>query len=47
MFGTGKFPIGISETKLPEGETNQAHLDIDNPTPNIEAPIPDNIGNRI
>ena len=28
IFGTGKFPIGISETKIPEGETDFAHLDI-------------------
>ena len=27
IFGTGKFPIGISETKIPEGETVYAHLD--------------------
>ena len=27
IFGTGKFPIGISETKIPEGETDYAHLD--------------------
>jgi hypothetical protein len=33
IFGTGKFPIGISETKIPEGETNYAHLDTSNPTP--------------
>ena len=25
IFGTGKFPIGISETKIPEGETDFAH----------------------
>ena len=50
IFGTGKFPIGISETKVPEGETDVAHLDINNPTPGIEtteAEIPDDIGNRI
>jgi len=50
IFGTGKFPIGIAETKIPEGETNMAHLDISNPTPNIESTIgevPDDIGNRI
>jgi hypothetical protein len=27
IFGTGKFPIGIAETKIPEGETDYAHLD--------------------
>ena len=51
IFGTGKFPIGISETKMPEGETDIAHLDINNPNPNIETSepqeIPDDIGNRI
>ena len=50
IFGTGKFPIGISETKMPEGETDIAHLDINNPTPGIETTdgeIPDDIGNRI
>mgnify|MGYP005827752233 CR=1 FL=1 len=47
IFGTGKFPIGISETKMPEGETDMAHLDINNPTPDIESSIPDDIGNRI
>ena len=45
MFGTGKFPIGISETILPEGEKENAYLDINNPTPSIEQP--DNIGNRL
>jgi hypothetical protein len=38
VFGTGKFPIGITETKLPEGERESAHLDTQNPTPNIESP---------
>ena len=50
IFGTGKFPIGIAETKMPEGETDIAHLDINNPTPGLEtseAEIPDDIGNRI
>ena len=50
IFGTGKFPIGISETKIPEGETNYAHLDTSNPVPGIETTepeIPDDIGNRI
>ena len=50
IFGTGKFPIGIAETKMPEGETDIAHLDINNPTPGIEtteSEIPDDIGNRI
>ena len=50
IFGTGKFPIGISETKIAEGETNFAHLDTSNPTPGLETSIEeddDNIGNRI
>ncbi len=48
IFGTGKFPIGISETKIPEGELGQSHLDINNPQPGIETSepeIPDDIGN--
>jgi hypothetical protein len=50
IFGTGKFPIGISATKIPEGETDFAHLDISNPTPGLETSVeevPDDIGNRI
>jgi len=51
IFGTGKFPIGIEETKIPEGELGQAHLDINNIQPGLESPmgqeIPDDIGNRI
>ena len=47
IFGTGKFPIGIEETKVPEGELDGAHLDINNVQPNIESSIPDDIGNRV
>ena len=36
IFGTGKFPIGIRETKMPEGEVSTAHLDSQNPVPGIE-----------
>ena len=36
IFGAGKFPIGISETKVPEGISEHAHLDITNPLPGIE-----------
>ena len=36
IFGTGKFPIGIRETKMPEGEVSHAHLDTQNPVPGIE-----------
>ena len=48
IFGTGKFPIGISETKLPEGDKEDAFLDINNPNPSLESGMmPDNIGNRL
>jgi hypothetical protein len=47
IFGTGKFPIGIEETKVPEGELDGAHLDINNIQPSIESSIPDDIGNRV
>ena len=49
IFGTGKFPIGITETKIPEGETSFAHLDAASPTPGLEttqSEVPDDIGNR-
>jgi len=36
IFGTGSFPIGVKETKVPEGASEYAHLDIKNPTPGIE-----------
>ena len=36
IFGTGKFPIGVTETKMPEGEVSVAHLDTQNPLPGIE-----------
>ncbi len=48
IFGTGKFPIGISETRIPEGELGLSHIDLQ---PGIETSepqeIPDDIGNRI
>jgi|TARA_R110002074_G_scaffold109365_1_gene235843 hypothetical protein len=52
IFGTGKFPIGINETKVPEGEYASAHLDTQNPMQGIEMSlsnegVPDNIGNRV
>jgi hypothetical protein len=52
IFGTGKFPIGITETKIPEGELASAHLDTQTGAPGIESTIgggevPDDIGNRI
>lgn len=50
IFGTGKFPIGIAETKIPEGELASAHLDTQTGAPGIESPVgnvPDDIGNRV
>ena len=41
IFGTGKFPIGVRETKMPEGSSEFAHLDTQNPTPGIETSIPE------
>ena len=38
IFGTGKFPLSISETQLPEGEKGQAYLDMNNPSPSLEIP---------
>jgi len=37
IFGTGKFPIGISETKIPEGETAHAYLDTQTGAPGLES----------
>ena len=36
IFGGNKFPIGVSETKIPEGIPEIAHLDTNNPVPGIE-----------
>jgi hypothetical protein len=36
IFGGNKFPIGIAETKVPEGAAEYAHLDTQNPLPGIE-----------
>ena len=41
IFGTGKFPIGVSETKMPEGISEFAHLDTQNPIPGIETTPPE------
>ena len=46
IFGTGKFPIGISETKLPEGEKENAYLDLQNPSPSLDI-NEDNLGNVV
>jgi hypothetical protein len=43
IFGTGKFPIGIAETKLPEGEMANAHLNTQNANPSIETTPPNEI----
>jgi len=37
IFGTGKFPIGITETHIPEGEMASAHLDTQNGAPGLES----------
>jgi len=52
IFGTGKFPIGIAETKIPEGELANAHLDTQTGAPGIESTmgggeLPDDAGNLI
>ena len=36
VFGTGKFPIGIAETRVHEAELENAHLDTQNPVAGIE-----------
>ena len=41
IFGANKFPIGISETKVPEGIAEHAHLDINNPNPSLETTSPE------
>jgi len=40
IFGANKFPIGISETKIPEGISEYAHLDTQNPNPGLETSEP-------
>ena len=51
IFGTGKFPIGITETKIPEGELASAHLDTQTGAPGLESTmgggeLPDDDGNN-
>ena len=41
IFGGNKFPIGISETKIPEGSSEYAHLDTQNPLPGLETSKPE------
>ena len=38
VFGTGKFPIGVRETQIPEGISEYVHVE---PTPNIETSLPE------
>ena len=38
IFGTGKFPIGVRETQIPEGVSTYTHI---NPVPDIETSLPD------
>ena len=45
VFGANKFPIGISETKVPEGAASIAHLDNQNPNPGIETSTIENRDN--
>jgi len=52
IFGTGKFPIGIAETSIPEGELASAHLDTQTGAPGLESTmgggeLPDDAGNLI
>ena len=42
IFGSNKFPIGISETKVPEGISEYAHLDPQNPLPGLETSAEEN-----
>ena len=44
IFGGNKFPIGVSETKVPEGIAEIAHLDTANPVPGIETSIGEVLG---
>lgn len=38
LFGTGKFPISVKETKLPEGIAREAHIELNQGTAGIEGP---------
>ena len=38
VFGTGKFPIGVRETQIPEGISEYVHIE---PTPSIETSLPE------
>jgi len=38
LFGSGKFPLSIKETRKPEGAAENARLTINTPTINIEGP---------
>jgi len=43
IFGANKFPIGISETKVPEGIAKHAHLDTQTPVPGIETSVAEQV----
>ena len=43
IFGANKFPIGISETKVPEGIAEHAHLDTQTPVPGIETSVAEQV----
>jgi len=45
IFGANKFPIGISETKVPEGASGLSHLDTNNPLPGLETSTSESIEN--
>ena len=46
IFGANKFPIGISETKVPEGVAEHAHLDTQNPVPGLESSMGEMTGGQ-
>jgi hypothetical protein len=46
IFGANKFPIGISETKVPEGVAEHAHLDTQNPVPGLETSMEEVTGDQ-
>jgi len=43
IFGANKFPIGMSETKVPEGIAEHAHLDTQTPVPGIETSVAEQV----
>ena len=43
LFGTGQFPIAVKETRLPEGIARAAHIELNQPSVEIEGPEEGNI----